>query len=124
MGIYLNQDDLQAGRRQAGEDAGTSKALHPTVLSDSGCDYLCKTTDQWFGQFLGIYQLKIKGLVIYMQLSETPKLSFTGVVNANLLIHGYQKCPKYCSLSNFSISPGSNKNNDLVDQKSAFYPSA
>ncbi|MCK7577280.1 MAG: hypothetical protein MZV65_16530 [Chromatiales bacterium] len=34
-------------------------------------------------------------LVIYMQLSETPKLGFTGAVNANLLIHGRQKCPKY-----------------------------
>ena len=30
-----------------------------------------------------------------MQLSEAPKLGFTGVVNAKLLIHGRQKCPKY-----------------------------
>ena len=45
--------------------------------------------------FWGVYQPKIKELVIYMQLSETPKLGFTGVVNANLLIHGHQKCPKY-----------------------------
>ena len=45
--------------------------------------------------FWGVYQPRIKVLVIYMQLSETPKLGFTGVVNANLLIHGRQKCPKY-----------------------------
>lgn len=45
--------------------------------------------------FWGVYQPRIKVLVIYMQLSETPKLGFTWVVNANLLIHGRQKCPKY-----------------------------
>jgi hypothetical protein len=44
-------------------------------------------------------------LVIYMQLSETPKLGFTGVVNANLLIHIRQKCPKYClnKIQDFTI---------------------
>ena len=46
--------------------------------------------------FWGGYQPKIKVLVIYMQLSKTPKLGFTRVVNANLLIHVCQKCPKYC----------------------------
>jgi len=46
--------------------------------------------------FWGVYQPKIKWLAIYMQLSETPKLGFTRVANANLLIHSSQKCPKYC----------------------------
>ena len=41
-------------------------------------------------------------VVIEMQLSETPKLGFTGVVNANLLIHGRQKCPKYLLYSDFN----------------------
>ena len=53
--------------------------------------------------FGGVYQPRIKVLVIYMQLSETPKLGFTWVVNANLLIHGRQKCPKYCLSSTLNI---------------------
>ena len=42
-----------------------------------------------------LYQPEVRVLVIYMQLSETPKLGFTGAANANLLIHIHPKCPKY-----------------------------
>jgi hypothetical protein len=42
-------------------------------------------TNNGSDRFQGVYQPKIKGLVIYRQLSETPKLGFTGVANANLV---------------------------------------
>ena len=51
--------------------------------------------NQYFGQFLGGMATKNQRLRYFIQAQPTPELNFILAVNAKLLIHHRQKCPKY-----------------------------